>query len=278
MRRPARAAHVVWLALVPLLMVGTLAQSPAGGDAEALFEAARTGDRARVVSLLNSGVDVNSRSRYGVTAAGFAADKGHLEVVRLLVERGANLDVTDSFYGSRPIDFAMRGGHPDVVAVSAVARLEGRCRRADGWHPHGQPGAGRSGARDQRAGRRCPGRGQRACRTPGHTGDRRAREEGRVSQTRRITAAGDRGAGLRSARARRALPERDQRRRRHRRRVRGNAHPCRAGRDRPGAPAVRGAAMARRRCPGDDHHLCGPRRHGRATDNRARDLAAPLRA
>ena len=96
-----RAAHVVWLALVPLLMVGTLAQTPAG-DAETLFEAARTGDRARVVSLLNSGVDVNTRSRYGVTAAGFAADKGHLEIVRLLVERGASLDVTDSFYGSRP--------------------------------------------------------------------------------------------------------------------------------------------------------------------------------
>ena len=115
MRRPARAAHVVWLALAPLLMVGTLAQSPAGGDAEMLFEAARTGDRARVVSLLNGGVDVNTKSRYGVTAAGFAADKGHLEVVRLLVERGANLDVTDSFYGSRPIDFALRGGHPDVA-------------------------------------------------------------------------------------------------------------------------------------------------------------------
>ena len=115
MRRPARAAHVVWLALVPLLMVGTLAQSPAGGDGETLFEAARTGDRASVVRLLDSGVDVNTRSRYGVTAAGFAADKGHLEVVRLLVERGANLDVTDSFYGSRPIDFALRGGHPDVV-------------------------------------------------------------------------------------------------------------------------------------------------------------------
>ncbi len=27
MRRPARAAHVVWLALAPLLMVGTLAQA-----------------------------------------------------------------------------------------------------------------------------------------------------------------------------------------------------------------------------------------------------------
>ena len=256
MRRPARAAHVVWLALAPLLMVGTLAQTPAGSDAETLFEAARTGDRARVGSLLNSGVDVNTRSRYGVTAAGFAADKGHLEVVRLLVERGASLDVTDSFYGSRPIDFALRGGHPDVVLYLLSRGSKGAAGALMAGIRTRQPGAGRSGARDQRAGRRCPRRGQRTRRTPGHTGDRRAREEGRVNQTRRITAAGDRGAGLCSTRARRALPERDQRRRRHRRRVGRNAHPCRAGRDRPGAPAVRGAAMARHRCAGDDHHLC----------------------
>ena len=115
MRCPARVACAVWLALVPLLVVSAPAQTPSGADSEALFEAARTGDRSRVVALLDRGADVNARSRYGVTAAGFAADKGHLEVVRLLVERGANLDVTDSFYGSRPIDFALRGGHPDVV-------------------------------------------------------------------------------------------------------------------------------------------------------------------
>ena len=87
----------------------------ASQDAEALFEAARTGDRARVVQLLDSGVDVNAATRYGVTAVGFAASMGHLEIVRLLVERGANVNVTDSFYGSRPVDFARRGGHKAVI-------------------------------------------------------------------------------------------------------------------------------------------------------------------
>jgi outer membrane protein assembly factor BamB len=93
-------------------------------DPEALFEAARTGNRAAVLHLLDSGVDVNAATRYGVTALGFAADKGHLDIVRLLVERGANVNVTDSFYGSRPIDFARRGGHPEVVAFLQARTTE----------------------------------------------------------------------------------------------------------------------------------------------------------
>jgi hypothetical protein len=105
-------------AFVPLLLSATLiAQTPAPAvtDADALFDAARRGDRAAVISLLDRGVDVNARSRYGVSALGFAAGEGHLEVVRLLMDRGADVQVADSFYGSRAIDFALRAGHADVA-------------------------------------------------------------------------------------------------------------------------------------------------------------------
>ena len=88
---------------------------------EALFEAARTGDRPQVEALLDRGVDVNARSRYGITAVGFAAGKGHVEIVRLLAARGADLNVPDSFYGSRPVDLALRDGHIDV-AIYLVSR------------------------------------------------------------------------------------------------------------------------------------------------------------
>jgi outer membrane protein assembly factor BamB len=100
-------------------------QLPAGG-AEALLEAARTGDRARVAALLDSGVNVDSLSRYNVSALGFAAERGHFDIVRLLVARGADVTVADTFYGSRPIDFALRGGRLDI----ALYLLE-----------HGSPGA-----------------------------------------------------------------------------------------------------------------------------------------
>ena len=99
---------------VLLIVTAAVAQSPAQGS-DTLLDAARTGDRARVASLLDGGADVNAVSRYNVSALGFAAERGHVEIVRLLVERGANVNVAESFYGFRPVDFALRGGHLDIA-------------------------------------------------------------------------------------------------------------------------------------------------------------------
>ena len=102
------------LPLVLLLSATLLAQQAPTGQAD-LFEAARTGDRARVAALLDAGISVNTATKYGVSALGFAAERGHFEVVRLLVERGADVTIADSFYGSRPLDFALRGGRLDIA-------------------------------------------------------------------------------------------------------------------------------------------------------------------
>jgi outer membrane protein assembly factor BamB len=99
-----------------LIATALYAQQPSSAvKGDALLDAARSGDRARVATLLDEGVDVNTLSRYNVSALGFAAERGHLDVVRLLVERGADVNVTDSFYGSRPLDFALRGGHLEIA-------------------------------------------------------------------------------------------------------------------------------------------------------------------
>jgi outer membrane protein assembly factor BamB len=111
--------------LAVLLSATTLAQERQTQDADRLFEAARAGDRAQVVAVLDRGVDVNTQNRYGVSALGFAASAGHLAVVQLLVERGANVEVADSFYGSRPIDFALRGGHLDVAVYLLTRESSG---------------------------------------------------------------------------------------------------------------------------------------------------------
>jgi outer membrane protein assembly factor BamB len=84
---------------------------------EELWAAARAGDVARVTRALDAGADVNSRTRYGATALTFAADKGHLEVVKLLVARGADVNAQDSFYQMRALDMAMQNDHSDVVVL-----------------------------------------------------------------------------------------------------------------------------------------------------------------
>ena len=99
---------------VALLLHLVVAQAPPPG-ADALLDAARAGDRARVASLLDGGADVNAVSRYNVSALGFAAERGHFDMVRLLVERGADVNVAESFYGFRPVDFALRGGRLDIA-------------------------------------------------------------------------------------------------------------------------------------------------------------------
>lgn len=120
-----------WLASVALAV-----QSVPPTDA--LLEAARAGDRVRVASLLDAGGSPNAATKYGVSALGFAAERGHFDVVKLLVERGADVNVADSFYGSRPVDFALRGGHLEIAAYliekgssGAVSVLNAATRRGD---------------------------------------------------------------------------------------------------------------------------------------------------
>ena len=101
---------------MPALLIAVLLGAAQGSpSADALFDAARRGDAPRVARLLDAGADVNARARYDMTALAFAADKGHLDVVRLLAERGAALDVADTFYKARAIDLALGNGHRHVA-------------------------------------------------------------------------------------------------------------------------------------------------------------------
>jgi outer membrane protein assembly factor BamB len=80
-----------------------------------LWEAARTGDTARITAALGQGADVNAKARYDVTALVFAASNGRLEAVKLLVSRGADVNAQDSFYRARAADMALSNGHTDVA-------------------------------------------------------------------------------------------------------------------------------------------------------------------
>ena len=93
------------------------AAPPATPMSEDLWAAARAGDVARITAALDKGADVNTKTRYGATALTFAADKGHLDAVKLLLSRGADVNAQDTFYQMRAIDMAMMNNHAPVVTL-----------------------------------------------------------------------------------------------------------------------------------------------------------------
>lgn len=86
---------------------------PTGSLAGPLGDAAMAGDAGKVKELLDSGIPADEP---GVgSPLYFAAQRGQLEVVVLLLESGAEVNQTTRF-GS-PLQIAARGNHAEVVAL-----------------------------------------------------------------------------------------------------------------------------------------------------------------
>jgi ankyrin repeat protein len=100
-----------------------LAQAPALTKAEQFQDAARKGDAAAVKKLLDEGVDVNTKFRYNATALFYACDHGHVEVVKVLLDRGADLAVKDTFYGFTPLALASSPAQKKRPEHTEIARL-----------------------------------------------------------------------------------------------------------------------------------------------------------
>jgi ankyrin repeat protein len=109
----------------------TLAPTP---QAQAYLDAVRKGDVAAVEQALAAGVAVDTPFRYNRTALSFAADRGHVGVVRLLLAKGANPEATDSFYNQTPLAWASqpaqtrRPDHAEVVKLLLAKGAKGADR------------------------------------------------------------------------------------------------------------------------------------------------------
>ncbi|MEO7273044.1 MAG: ankyrin repeat domain-containing protein [Vicinamibacterales bacterium] len=108
---------------IALAFLLALAQAPAPTKAEQFQDAARKGDAATVKKLLDEGVDVNTRFRYDATALFYACDHGHLEVVKLLLDRGADMSVKDTFYGFTPLALATSPAQKKTAVHGEIAKL-----------------------------------------------------------------------------------------------------------------------------------------------------------
>jgi len=64
--------------------------------------------------LIDKGAQLESNDWIGLTPLHFAADQGHVEIVRLLCDRGADVEARDVF-GSWPLHYAAWNGHIFVM-------------------------------------------------------------------------------------------------------------------------------------------------------------------
>lgn len=95
---------------------------------EDLHTAARRGQLAEVKKLLEAGAPLEWKNQYGSTPLFMAVFNRHTEVALALLEKGANPNVTDTFYKSSLIDGALQKQLTDVVKAMLAkgVKLTGR--------------------------------------------------------------------------------------------------------------------------------------------------------
>jgi ankyrin repeat protein len=80
--------------------------------------AIKRGDVHTVRDLIERGMDVNARDRYGQTALMLAAHAGYREIVETLIAHRADLNVTAKF-GLSALMLALIAGHADIAHLLA---------------------------------------------------------------------------------------------------------------------------------------------------------------
>ncbi|KAK7484865.1 hypothetical protein BaRGS_00023908 [Batillaria attramentaria] len=82
-----------------------------------LWSAALTGQTDDIENRIEKGDDVNATDKSGYTALHYAARSGHIQVCRLLLRHGANVNATTNTGHATPLQRAAYMGHQSVVQL-----------------------------------------------------------------------------------------------------------------------------------------------------------------
>jgi serine/threonine-protein phosphatase 6 regulatory ankyrin repeat subunit B len=108
------ASHFGHKDIVKTLLDTHASPDPLPGMTSALILAADGGHDEVVRLLIERGAQANHVDNKGATALIRASKTGKLSTVKLLIERGADLAQVDQF-GNDAIAYASRAGHEDIV-------------------------------------------------------------------------------------------------------------------------------------------------------------------
>jgi ankyrin repeat protein len=97
-----------------------------------LLKAAQRGDFTQLKILLETGCNVDATDHNGTTALMFAAQQGYTEIVRRLLEAGANINLPRRLYGLTALMLATAAGHVDVVQTLIVGGADVNAKNDDG--------------------------------------------------------------------------------------------------------------------------------------------------
>jgi hypothetical protein len=112
--------------------VRRLVSDECGDMAMHLHEVVESGDVAEVRRLVAAGADVEEpRGEHGIRPLHMAAGSGHVDVMRVLVQLGADRDAKAA-HGGRPLHLAAYNGHVEAVRALMQLGVDKDAEDADG--------------------------------------------------------------------------------------------------------------------------------------------------
>ena len=103
--------HLLLTTIAAVLLVGCGESQPpepwTPSDTPIELAAGILGNIETVKKYLDDGKDVNAKNEYGWTHLNHAAEGGHKELIELLIENGADLNVKDETLGKTPLGWAI---------------------------------------------------------------------------------------------------------------------------------------------------------------------------
>jgi len=104
---------------IGMLVLASALTAFAGDANEDLLAASRAGDLAGVKTAIEHGAALEAKTPYGQTALYLSAMNGHEDIVRYLLNKGANTNIRDTFYKAPMLGFVVMRKHWEVARLLA---------------------------------------------------------------------------------------------------------------------------------------------------------------